>query len=108
MRKVLNILESCSLAHKTITMANVFEVTGRPSPNDVDTIYEALSMKRYNEALDILMEIKHNKSLALEDLVNDLHKCLMKTKLADEMKLFLISRLAEIEYRMAQGSSEKI
>ena len=32
MRKVLNILESCSLAYKTIPMEKIYEVTGRPSP----------------------------------------------------------------------------
>ena len=35
MRKVLNILESCSLAYKNIPVEKIFEVTGRPSPYDV-------------------------------------------------------------------------
>ena len=35
MRKVLNILESCSLAYKNIPVEKIFEVTGRPSPHDV-------------------------------------------------------------------------
>ena len=30
MRKVLNILESCSLAYKTIPESKIYEVTGRP------------------------------------------------------------------------------
>lgn len=32
MRKVLNILESCSLAYKDIKLEKIYEVTGRPSP----------------------------------------------------------------------------
>ena len=32
MRKVLNILESCSLAYKDIKLDKIYEVTGRPSP----------------------------------------------------------------------------
>jgi replication factor C subunit 3/5 len=35
MRKVLNILESCSLAYKNIPLEKIYEVTGRPSPNEV-------------------------------------------------------------------------
>ena len=31
----------------------------------------------------------------------------MKTKLPDAMKVFLVSRMAEIEYRIAQGCNEK-
>jgi len=36
MRKVLNILESCGLSHKTISAQIVYDVTGRPSPADID------------------------------------------------------------------------
>lgn len=43
MRKVLNILESCSLAYKTISVQKIYEVTGRPSPEDIEAIYTALT-----------------------------------------------------------------
>ena len=43
MRKVLNILESCSLAYKTIPLEKIYEVTGRPSPQDVQSIFDALT-----------------------------------------------------------------
>ena len=47
MRKVLNILESCSLAYKDIPVSKIYEVTGRPSPKDVDTIYSSLSKENF-------------------------------------------------------------
>ena len=37
----------------------------------------------------------------------ELHRAIMKTKFPEEMKIYLISRMAEIEYRLAQGSNEK-
>ena len=43
MRKVLNILESCSLAYKEIKTDKVYEVTGRPSPSEITSIFEWLS-----------------------------------------------------------------
>ena len=43
MRKVLNILESCSLAYRNIPETKIYEVTGRPSPEAVDQIYNALT-----------------------------------------------------------------
>ena len=107
MRKVLNVLESCSLAHKHITLKDVYDVTGRPSPFDMEKIYRSLNEDRFNEALSTVMEVKQAKSLALEDIMGELHKAIMKTKYTDEMKIYLISRLAELEYRLAQGSSEK-
>ena len=77
MRKVLNILESCSLAHKRITKDNVYEVTGRPSATDIETLYEALNMKKYNDAYTLFLDLKNLKSLAMEDIMRELHKCVM-------------------------------
>ena len=43
MRKVLNVLESCSLAYKEIPETKVYEVTGRPSPDTIERIYSVLT-----------------------------------------------------------------
>jgi hypothetical protein len=45
--------------------------------------------------------LKIEKSLALEDILAELHKHVINTKFNDEVKMFLISRMADIEYRMA-------
>ena len=36
MRKVLNVLESCSLAYREIPESKIYEVTGRPSPDVIE------------------------------------------------------------------------
>jgi replication factor C subunit 3/5 len=107
MRKVLNVLESCSLAYNHITIDAVYSVTGRPSPMDMEVIFNALNQERFNEALQTIVALKAQKSLSLEDIMLEVHKCIMRTKFPDEMKIYLVGRLAEIEYRLAQGSSEK-
>ena len=107
MRKVMNILESCSLTYKEIPLAKIFEVTGRPSPTDIDQIFNALMNEDYRSALAVFTEIKTNKSLALEDIVRDLHKCVMECSFEEQMKMFLVSRLSEIEFRLASGTNER-
>ncbi|CDW78267.1 replication factor c subunit 5 [Stylonychia lemnae] len=108
MRKVLNVLESCSLAHQKINLQAVYDVTGRPSPYDINQIFVALNEDRFNKALQVIQTIKTEKSLSLEDIISELHKQVMITKYTDEMKMYLISRMAEIEYRLAQGSNERV
>lgn len=101
MRKVMNILESCSLTYKEIPLTKIYEVTGRPSPQDIEEIYRVLTMEDFRLALSIFQKIKTEKSLALEDIVRELHKCVMETKFDEQMKMFLIQRLCEIEFRLA-------
>jgi DNA polymerase III delta prime subunit len=54
------------------------------------------------------MELKLRKSLSVDDIVREVHKQVMATNMTDEMKMFVVNRLAEIEYRLAQGSNEKV
>jgi len=79
MRKVLNILESCSLAYKTITVQKIYEVTGRPSPEDIETIYNSLTTDNFTSAFERIVAIKTSKSLALDDIIRDVHKAVMET-----------------------------
>jgi len=54
------------------------------------------------------LALKLEKSLSVDDLVREVHKQVMQTNMTDEMKMFVVNRLAEIEYRLAQGSNEKV
>ena len=107
MRKVLNILESCSLAYKTIPETKIFQVTGRPSPDTVESIYDALTNQDFSTAFNTFNEHKTSKSLALEDILRELHKCVMETNFPELMKMNLIMRMSEIEFRLASGANER-
>lgn len=108
MRKVLNILESASLAHEKIVEENIYACTGRPCPEDVDAIMQSLLKDDYKNASKTFDKIRINKGLTLEDLVNDLHKAVMKADLGNKRKIFLVERLAKVHQRAAIGCSEKI
>lgn len=107
MRKVLNILESCSLAYKTIPETKIYEVTGRPSPNCVEEIYQALTTQDFKPAFDTFIELKTRHSLALEDILRELHQCVMQTNFDEQMKMLLVQRMSEVEFRLASGANER-
>ena len=107
MRKVLNILESCSMAYKEIPASKIYEVTGRPSPDSIERIYSSLTVEDYKSAYDVMLEEKTTHSLALDDIIRELHVCINETNLDDARKMLLIGRLSEIEYRLAHGCNEK-
>lgn len=108
MRKVLNILESCSLAYTDIPLEKIYDVTGRPSPSDISMIYNSLTQDEFNTAIAKIWNICKTKSLAFDDVIREVHHQLMTTKLPDQMKMFLVNRMSEIEYRLAQGSNDKV
>lgn len=54
-----------------------------------------------------IWELCRAKSLAFDDIIREIHQEVMQTNLPDPMKMFVVNRLAEIEYRLAQGSNER-
>ena len=98
MRKVLNILESTSMAHKDgITVQDVYNSTGRPSPQEIQTIFEFLLQDTMNDAYWKLLNLKIEWSLTLEDIVWDIHLVVMGSGLPKMAKMYIILRLSEIE-----------
>ena len=73
MRKVLNILESCSLAYKDIPMEKIYEVTGRPSPPDIKMIYNSLTNDSFQKCIETIMSLTRSKSLSFEDIIREIH-----------------------------------
>ena len=69
MRKVLNILESASMAHtEEVTEDDVYNTTGRPSPTEIDQIFKSLTNDGFDKANKLINDIKVQRSLTLEDI----------------------------------------
>ena len=58
--------------------------------------------------METIMALTRQKSLSFEDIIREIHFQVMATKLPDQMKMFLVNRMSEIEYRLAQGSNDKV
>lgn len=55
----------------------MYDVTGRPSPFDVENIFTSMNNDRLNDALKTIVEIKQTKSLSVEDILTEIHKRIM-------------------------------
>ena len=58
-------------------------------------------------AFDTFIDIKTEKSLALEDILRELHTCVMDTNFNEQMKMMLVTRMSEVEFRLASGANER-
>ncbi|CAG8585166.1 4628_t:CDS:2 [Paraglomus occultum] len=55
-----------------------------------------------------IMRLKTEKGLALQDVIFEVYKDVVKYKLSKKARVYLLEKLAEIEYRLTTGASEKI
>lgn len=108
MRKSLNILQSCFMAYEEIDEDSVYTCVGHPLRKDIENVVYWILNENFTTAYNNLMELKTAKGLALQDILTEVHEYVHKVDLPVHVRLHLLEKMAEVEYRLASGTNEKI
>ncbi|KRZ28477.1 Replication factor C subunit 5 [Trichinella pseudospiralis] len=108
MRRALNILQSTTMAFDLVNMENVYACVGKPKPDDIKAIVEWLFNKDFSETYKRITFLKLKKSLALQDILEEVHLFVHKVEIPTLVRMYLIDRLAEIEESLTRGASDKL
>ncbi|XP_066055746.1 replication factor C subunit 5 isoform X2 [Chamaea fasciata] len=136
MRRALNILQSTSMAFGKVTEESVYTCTGHPLKSDIANILDWMLNQDFSTAYRKIMELKTLKGLALQDILTEIHlfvhrggervwlqmtlekpnfslpltECFLLSTVdfPPSIRIQLLIKLADIEYRLAAGTSEKI
>eukprot|EP00123_Amoebidium_parasiticum_P021816 comp7425_c0_seq1/m.3096 comp7425_c0_seq1/g.3096 ORF comp7425_c0_seq1/g.3096 comp7425_c0_seq1/m.3096 type:complete len:352 (-) comp7425_c0_seq1:89-1144(-) len=108
MRRVLNVLQATSMAYDVVNSTNVYLCTGHPLPEDIENILSWLLNEPYPVAYQKMNELKMLKGLALQDILREIHDLALRVDLPPKARVYLVNQLAEAEYRLSSGTSEKV
>ncbi|XP_071110985.1 replication factor C subunit 5-like [Haliotis cracherodii] len=108
MRKSLNILQSASMAYEEVTEDNVYTCVGHPLRRDIENIVNWVLNESFTSAYNNISHLKVAKGLALQDILTEVHQYVHLVDLPIHVRVHLLEKLADIEYRLASGTSEKI
>lgn len=98
MRRVVNMLQSLSMieSRTQISADRVYEFTGNPSPEFLQSILDQL----FNEEFDMCYTRIGNElkalGIALETIVRELYQLVLVRIMPNEQKGFLVNRLGDI------------
>ncbi|NP_001085526.1 replication factor C subunit 5 S homeolog [Xenopus laevis] len=108
MRRSLNILQSTNMAYSKVTEDTVYTCTGHPLRSDIANILDWMLNKDFTSAYKNIMELKTLKGLALHDILTEIHLYVHRVDFPALVRIHLLVKMADIEYRLASGTSEKI
>ncbi|XP_073416018.1 replication factor C subunit 5 isoform X5 [Dendrobates tinctorius] len=108
MRRALNILQSTNMAYGKVTEDTVYTCTGHPLKVDIANILDWMLNKDFTTAYKHIMELKTLKGLALHDILTEVHVYVHRVDFPPSVRMHLLTKMADIEYRLASGTSEKI
>uniref|UniRef100_A0A1A8BXW2 Activator 1 subunit 5 n=1 Tax=Nothobranchius kadleci TaxID=1051664 RepID=A0A1A8BXW2_NOTKA len=108
MRRSLNILQSTSMAYGKVTEDTVYTCTGQPLRSDIANILDWCLNKDFNSAYSQILQLKTLKGLALHDILTEVHLLVHRVDFPPAIRITLLTKLADIEHRLASGTNEKI
>uniref|UniRef100_A0A1A8FFD6 Activator 1 subunit 5 n=1 Tax=Nothobranchius korthausae TaxID=1143690 RepID=A0A1A8FFD6_9TELE len=108
MRRSLNILQSTSMAYGKVTEDTVYTCTGQPLRSDIANILDWCLNKDFNTAYNQILQLKTLKGLALHDILTEVHLLIHRVDFPPAIRIALLTKLADIEHRLASGTNEKI
>nr|XP_054749314.1 replication factor C subunit 5-like [Lytechinus pictus] len=108
MRRVINILQSTSMAHEKVTEENVYLCTGHPLRSDIENIVNWMLNEDFTAAFNYINQVKTIKGLALQDILIEVHTYVHRIEFPQKVRIYLLDKMSDIEYRLAAGTSEKL
>lgn len=108
MRRALNILQSTYMAYDKVSEDTVYTCTGHPLRSDIANILDWMLNKDFTAAYKNIMQLKTAKGLALHDILTEVHTYVHRVEFPSSVRIHLLVKMADIEHRLASGTSEKI
>ena len=107
-RRVYNILQSCSSISKEVTEELIYEMVSFANPKEVKKILEIAVSGDFVKAKEKLLKTMLENGLSGTDIIKQVQKEIWELDIKNENKLKLIEKCGETEFRMVEGSDEFI
>jgi len=105
-RRLENILQSCSVISKKITDDVVYSLVSAARPKEIREMMNIAVAGNFVKAREMLLDLMLKYGLSGLDVIKQMQKEVWQLKMKDDIKLALVDKCGEIEFRMVEGSDE--
>ena len=107
-RRAVNTLQTAASLGEQITPDTIAKVSGSANEDEITDILKSAMMGKFNDACNKLDNVMITYGLSGQDIIRQIHAEISKLGLPIESKVKLIDKTGEIEFRIIEGSNEKI
>lgn len=108
MRRAINVLQAASALNEEIDEDVIYQVSAKASPGEVKDMMELALEGNFEEARKKLMDLLINQGLAGDDILKQIHKEIFNLDIPEPMKVKLIDRVGEFDFRLVEGANDRI
>ncbi len=108
MRRAVNALQVAASLGSTVDAEVLYKVSSTIRPEEVKALIEKALEGEFLRAREVLDKLLIEYGLSGEDIVRQLHRTVFDLNIPDESKVLLLDRIGETDFRLTEGSSERI
>ncbi len=105
-RRLENVMQSCAAINSTLDGQLVYSMASVAKPKEVQEALTIAASGNFLEARKKILNLMLDYGLSGLDLIKQVQREIWNLKLDDRIKVELIDRCGEIEFRMVEGSDE--
>lgn len=108
-RKAINTLQGAAAVAEVIDAEKVYQVTAMAQPKEIAEILDTALKGNFIEAREKLSKLMLEYGMSGEDVVSQFFREIVSSNSINEkMKILLIDKLGEIDFRLTEGANERI
>jgi replication factor C small subunit len=108
MRRAINALQAAAMLDKTVTMDAIYKTTATARPEEVVDLIKVSLEGNFMKARAKLDYLLIEQGLSGEDIIGQIYRAMLDMTIPDKVKIDLIDRIGEIDFRIAEGANERI
>jgi replication factor C small subunit len=107
-RKAINALQGASAFGEKIDAESIFQITATARPEEVKEMIDLALNGNFLEAREKLETLLIEYGMSGEDIVNQLFREIISSNFDEKLKVVMIDKLGEVDFRLTEGSNERI
>jgi replication factor C small subunit len=108
MRRVTNSLQVAASLGNEIDADTVYQTTSTARPEDIRELITTALKGDFIAARSRLEQLLVTYGLSGEDVIRQIHRSVFDLPVSDQVKVRLVDRIGEAEFRMVEGANERI
>jgi len=107
-RRAINALQGAAALNKVIDADTVYQITATARPEEVKELLKTALEGKFMEAREKLDRLMVEYGMSGEDVVSQLFREIVSSSMDEKLKVQLVDKLGEIDFRLTEGSHERI
>ncbi len=107
-RKAINALQGAAALGEVVDAEAIYQITATARPEEIGKLIETALKGKFLEAREMLDRLMVHYGMSGEDVVTQMFREIISSPIDENMKVLLIDKLGEIDFRLTEGANERI